>query len=85
MDKLGRLIREKRTEKGETLKQLAKALECSEVFAKHIESARSVPISPRLITALRRHYRIPASVMECAANIRTRRAKAYLRQYRKAA
>lgn len=85
MDRLGMLVRVNRLQKGETIKQLAKALKCSESFATHIESARSVPVSPRIIRELRIRYKIPATVIEKAAECRNKVGRAYYKKYRKAA
>jgi transcriptional regulator with XRE-family HTH domain len=82
MDTLGKIVNEKRIKRGETLKQLARALKCSEAFARHIESSPIVPISPRLIGGLRKHYRLPLSTLEKAAKNRNRVGTEYYRKYK---
>lgn len=82
MDALGKLVHEKRAKKKETRKQLAKVIKCSEHFARHIESSRTVPISDRLITAVAKHYRIPMSQIEPLAAKRARVGRAYMRAWK---
>lgn len=77
MDQLGKIVRARREKRGETYKQMAKAIGCSEAFARHIECSQLVPISERLIIAVRRHYRIPAAIISTPAAIRRKRGKAY--------
>lgn len=84
MDALGKLVRKKRTAKKESVAQMARALDCSTGFAKHIEASQTVPISGRLITAIARHYKISKKVIEPLAMNRARKGKAYYRAYNKA-
>lgn len=85
MDKFGKLIRECRDNKGETIGQLAQVIGCSEAFVRHIESSKSVPVSERLISALKKHYRKASSEIEKLSKSRNRVGKAYYREYRKSA
>lgn len=79
MDKLGKIVREKRIKRGETLKQMAKAIKCSEGFARHIEASEIVPISPRLVQELMSHLRIPRSKILPAARVRYKAGQKYYR------
>lgn len=82
MDQLGKMIREKRLRKNETLKQMAKAIKCSESFARHIELAPHVPVSERLINNLARHYRISRGRLAGPAKKRKKTGTAYYKKYR---
>jgi len=81
MDRLGKLIREARDSKGETLKEMAKAIKCSEAFARHIESSQSVPISDRLIQACIAHFKLPKVKTIAAAKERYTRGRSYYRKW----
>jgi len=83
MDALGRLVREARDKRGETIKQMAKAIKCSEAFAKHIEIGKVVPISERLIEALKGHYSLNPIKLKKAASIRQKIGRAYYAKWRR--
>ena len=85
MTNFGKLIRMKRKAKGESIADVAKKLKISEDFVRHLESSRIVPVSPRLVEALSKHYRTPLVKLERLAKDRNRVAKAYYRNLRKAA
>lgn len=85
MDTLGKLVHARRVKKDESVKQMAKAIKCSEGFAMSIEYAPHVAISDRLLTNLSKHYRIKKSDLEKAAVIRNRKSKAYYKKYQKKA
>ena len=85
MDKLGKIVRQAREKKGETIKDLAKKLDCSEAFAATIETHKHVSISPRLINGLKKHYRANSKEIERAAESRNKFGKKWQSQYRKKA
>lgn len=84
MDKLGKLVNEKREKRGETLAQMAKAIKCSAAFARHIEASPIVPISQRLADGLAKHYSLNRKELAKAVQTRNRVGKSYYRQYNKA-
>jgi transcriptional regulator with XRE-family HTH domain len=82
MDKFGMVIKEKRISKGETRAQLANKLGCSEAFVRHIEESKSVPISLRILSGLKRHYRSIAKQIDEYSVARNKRGSAYYKKYR---
>lgn len=83
MDKLGKIVKEAREKKGETLKDLAKHCKISLHFAKKVEYNKIVPISPRLVECIQHFYRIPRTKLERAARHRNKVGKAYHAAYRR--
>lgn len=83
MDRLGKVVREAREKRGDSLKALARHCKISLPFARHIEHSRSVPVSPRIVECLQHFYRIPRPKLEAAAKSRNRIGRAYYRTYRK--
>lgn len=83
MDKFGKLIREARIEKKETPKELAKILDCSVAFVGHIEGSKIVPVSPRLINNLKKHFKSKAGTIEKLSKRRNAVGKSWYRKYRK--
>jgi len=83
MPNFGQVVRMSREKRGESKKALATYLKISEGFVKHLESSRTVPVSPRIVGALARHYRLPKAKLERLAARRNVVARAYYRNYRK--
>lgn len=81
MDRLGKMVRIAREKYGHTLKGLASAGDCSEAFARHIESSPTVPVSDRIVKNLIKAYRLPARAVARAAAVRRRTGTKYVRGY----
>lgn len=83
MLKFNQVIRQKREARGETVAQMARKIHCSAAFARHIESSSIVPVSPRLVKNLARHYRIPISKLESWVRPRNKIGRRYYREHRR--
>jgi transcriptional regulator with XRE-family HTH domain len=82
MDKLGKLVHDKRIKMNLTRKQLAKLIKCSEAFVRHIESSKTVPVSERLIKAVGKTCGLPKKKLTKAAKARNKVGDLYYRDYR---
>lgn len=82
MDTLGKMIHEKKTKKGEDFKKMAKAIGCSERFAKHIIQSRTTVVSERLVSAIVKHYKIPRKAIQGPLKRRNSLGKKAIKEWR---
>ena len=78
----GQIVRYNREKRGQDKKTLARKLGISEHFVNHIESAKIVPVSPRLVNEIAHIYHIPLKKLDRLAQARNRIGKKYYREYR---
>lgn len=74
-----KLIRDKMKRKGDSYERLARALKCSEGFAKHLTANDTVYVSPRLVAGLAKRYRVGHERLESLASRRNQVHKRYVK------
>jgi len=82
MDKLGKLIAEARETRDVSIEKLAKEIDCSENYARHLQSNPRTIVSDRLRENLAIVLGIPKTKLEEAIEARNKVGKAFYAKYR---